>query len=335
MVHTSYILLMLLVLTNCTWKVNELAESKAKIDGISLEASRELIDSAGLVPVERIGAEWVALMPYAFVREKEGIVHYNWPKQWVGERVDGIREDIKTCRKLGFKIMLKPHVWVGRGIYTGDYIPGASSTDLFESSYSDYILTFARLAEEMHVELFCIGTEWRALVKDSPQYWNQLIDSVRTGYSGKLTYAANWDEYKETPFWDKLDYIGINAYFPLTDKKSPTNEDLRQGWTPFIQQIERVSGSNGKPILFTEYGYRSVEGTAIKPWESYNKLPESAVAQQQALEVLYQSVWNKHWMAGGFLWKWKMLESRWEGRATDYTPQHKPAEEVVKKWYAK
>ena len=27
-------------------------------------------------------------------------------------------------------------------------------------------------------------------------------------------------------FWDELDFIGIDAYFPLSDKKSPTIEDL-------------------------------------------------------------------------------------------------------------
>lgn len=331
MIRNCYFLL-LLMLVQCTRVTEE--QVMRKIDGISLEASKELIDSIELTNVVGIGAEWVALIPYGFIRREEGIVHFNSEHQWIGERVDGIEEDIESCRKSGLHIMLKPHVWVSKGAYTGNYTPDSTNWDLLESSYSAYILTFARLAQKKHVELFCIGTEWREFIKERPKYWSQLIDSIRKVYSGKLTYAANWDEYKETPFWDRLDYIGVNAYFPLTDKLHPSKEDLHLGWNPVAQQLKSISHRFDKPILLTEYGYRSVVGTTIKPWESYTELPESKTEQEQALKVLYQSLWEESWMAGGFLWKWHTKPPHWRhNRATDYTPQHKPAEEVVKKWY--
>lgn len=334
MLLNNYAVLFMLTLCQCTLRAETGSKPIERIDGISIAASRELIDSAKLTPITVTGAEWVALMPYGFVRKDEGVIHFNSERQWIGERVEGIENDIEICQKKNMKIMLKPHVWVSRGEYTGNFIPEETGWNSLEISYKNYILEFARVAEDCHVELFCIGTEWREFIKQRPEFWNGLIDSVRSVYSGQLTYAANWDEYRETPFWNKLDYIGVNAYFPLTEKEYPTTSELVKAWEPFCQQLADKSEQTGKQILFTEYGYRSVAGTTIKPWESYNDLPESVEAQQNALEGLYQAVWQRKWMAGGFLWKWYTIEPRWwKRRPTDYTPQEKPAMEVVRKWY--
>lgn len=334
MVRNSYLLVFLIALAQCTILADNEPINRQKIDGISVEASRELIDSTDLKPIMDIGVEWVALMPYAFIRKEEGIVHYNSPRQWEGERVEGIKKDIEICHKLGLKVMLKPHVWISRGGYTGEYVPEEAGWEILEKSYMEYILEFVRLAKDTKVEMFCIGTEWRTFIKERPIYWSVLIDSIHWNYPGKLTYAANWDEYKETPFWNKLDYIGVNAYFPLGKRASPTEEDLQMAWEPVVNQLEKLSLTINKPVLFTEYGYRSVEGATIKPWESYTDLPESMEEQQVALNGLYNAVWDKEWMAGGFLWKWHTQPPHWRrNRDTDYTPQDKPALSTIKEWY--
>ncbi|MEM6723389.1 MAG: hypothetical protein AAF598_05080, partial [Bacteroidota bacterium] len=47
--------------------------------------------------------------------------------------------------------------------------------------------------------------------------WRTIIRSARQHYTGELTLAANFDNYREISFWDELDFIGINAYFPLRE----------------------------------------------------------------------------------------------------------------------
>jgi len=49
----------------------------------------------------------------------------------------------------------------------------------------------------------------------------KLIKKIREVYRGKLTYAAEGINAKNIEFWDALDYIGIDAYFALTDKINP------------------------------------------------------------------------------------------------------------------
>lgn len=331
------ILLVFIVATlaGCLSIAERYTENVIKINGVSVAAARSLIDSTDLVSVKEINASWVSLMPYGFVREGGVEIQYGSNWQWVGETPDGIIEDIKLVKHQGLKIMLKPHVWISHGNYTGDFmLEGEENWRKFETSYQKYILEFASIAENYHVEIFCIGTEWRKFIKERPQFWESLIKEVRKIYSGELTYASNWDEYKETPFWRQLDYIGVNAYFPLTNKDNPSLEEVIIGWSPVTTQLKNYSLTQERAILFTEYGYRSIKGTTIRPWESYTDSKESMIEQEIALEALFKNNWDKSWLAGGFLWKWFCNHDDQGGSEnTGYTPQNKPAELVVKKYY--
>jgi hypothetical protein len=57
-----------------------------------------------------------------------------------------------------------------------------------------------------------------------------------------LAYAANaahpGHEFTHVSFWDRLDVIGLDAYFPLTDLGDPTIEQLVAAWS------ENVNGNN-------------------------------------------------------------------------------------------
>ena len=70
-----------------------------------------------------------------------------------------------------------------------------SSWRKWEDSYRSYILHFALLADSMKVQLFCFGTELGNTVNERPNFWSSLIDTIKKVYYGKLTYAANWDDY--------------------------------------------------------------------------------------------------------------------------------------------
>ena len=181
--------------------------------------------------------------------------------------------------------MLKPQIWVWKGEYTGKIqMDTEEKWKVLESTYSKFILTYAKLAEKLGVEIFCVGTEMQNFVLNRPRYWVELIKEVKKVYKGKLTYAANWDEFKNVPFWNMLDFIGIDAYFPLSSKKSPSVEEFIAGWKNHKLTIKKVRGKINKPVLFTEYGYRSVFYTGKEPWDS-NRVEGNVdlIAQKNAL----------------------------------------------------
>ena len=99
------------------------------------------------------------------------------------------------------------------------------------------------------------------------RFWVELIAELREVFSGELTYAANWyEEYENVSFWDQLDYIGVQAYFPLTKSDSPTTEQIIAGWQPHLKSLSEVQQKFSKPILFTELGYKSTPDSAKQPW---------------------------------------------------------------------
>ncbi|MFD0834260.1 glycoside hydrolase [Mariniflexile aquimaris] len=310
-----------------------------KINGVSFVASREPINDTHIYPVNHINANWAAIMPFGFIRElTHPEIVFNTNRQWFGETRIGAKQYIESLRKHHIKIMLKPQIWVWRGEFTGG-IKMASEADWkqLEDSYSKYILEYANLAQEVHAEIFCIGTELESFIDHRPEYWKQLIVEIRKIYKGKLTYAANWNEYDRTPFWGDLDYIGIDAYFPVSDEKTPTLEACKNGWKVYKPVIKVFSESHKKPILFTEFGYRSVDYSGNEPWRSDRTMTVvNLEAQSNTTKALFEEFWNEDWFAGGFLWKWFHNYTDAGGENdSQFTPQNKPAETIIKSFYSK
>ncbi len=308
-----------------------------KINGVSFVASPDPIQQSHILPIKRIHANWAAVMPFGFIKNLEHpSLIFDTDKQWWGERVIGIRETIRLLQEQNIQVMLKPQLWVWHGEFTGD-ITMKSEEDwlLFEKTYREFILRYAKIAEQHQVPLLCIGTELSKFVLIRPRYWKRLIQEIRTIYSGKLTYASNWDTYNKMPFWCELDYIGIDAYFPISTQKNPSIETILTGWKPHKKAIKEFQNNYNLPVLFTEYGYRSVSYAGKKPWETSRQSGNTNhEVQQRLLQGLFDSFWSEDWFSGGFLWKWFHNHEHVGGMEDNrFTTQNKPAETTIQKHY--
>lgn len=312
---------------------------QTKMNGLSYVASPDSISVDHITPVLNVGANFLAIMPFGFIRNLEDPeIIFDTERQWFGETSEGVKQYINELRPHKLKFMLKPQLWVWRGEYTGN-IKMSSEEDwkLLESEYEDFILTYAELAEELNVEIFCIGTELDQFIANRKDFWFRLIKSIRLTYSGKLTYASNWDEFKRTPFWSELDYIGIDAYFPVSDSQTPTVQECREGWQPHKKIIEDRSKEYDRKVIFTEFGYRSIDFSGKEPWRSERDLNVlNLESQLNATRALFDEFWNEPWFAGGFVWKWFHNHDRINGNEnTGFTPQNKPTEGLIKLTYEK
>ena len=310
-----------------------------KINGVSYVASSEAVTQKNIEPIININANYAAIMPFGFIKNlNDPILQFEDKNRWFGETEKGVKQYISKLHENNIQIMLKPQIWVWHGEFTGN-IKMTSNEDwkTFEDSYRQFMLTYARIAEDKQVDILCIGTELEKFIANSPRYWKELISEIRTIYKGKLTYAANWDEYTKTSFWNELEYIGIDGYFPLSKLKTPTEKALHGGWNKHKSKMKKVADSLNKKILFTEFGYRSVDYSASKPWEiDYSKTSVNLEGQSIALQVLFDQLWKEDWFAGGFIWKWFIDYKKSGGiHNSRFTPQNKPAEEIVKKHYEK
>ncbi|WP_422083359.1 glycoside hydrolase family 113 [Ulvibacterium sp.] len=313
------------------------SQIKKKINGVSFVASREEVAQEHVEEVLKVHANHAAVMPFAFTRNIHSPeVIFDTDRQWYGETKLGAKQYIGLLKKNGVRIMLKPQIWIWRGEYTGTLqMKSEEDWKTLEASYKKFILSYAKLAEETQVSIFCIGTELEQFVKNRPEYWKRLIGEIRKEYSGKLTYAANWDEYPRVPFWEQLDYIGIDAYFPLSEEKSPTIEQLKKGWQKWKTAISTLADQKQKPVLFTEYGYRSMDYTAKKPWlVDHNEEKVNLQAQVNATKAIFEEFWDEDWFAGGYVWKWFIRHKEvGGGKDNRFTPQNKPAQDIISAHY--
>ncbi len=228
--------------------------------------------------------------------------------------------------------------------------------DAWFADYTKFILHYARLAEESDFPALCIGTELRKTLAQERR-WHQLIRQIREVYRGQLTYAANWwKEFEEVPFWDELDFIGIQAYFPIADRSRPTVEVMKRNWEPHLKRIRSVQSRHGKPVVFTEIGYRNTPDNAVEPWvwpkrpkfekvseDNYRPIHDPDVdidleAQAASFQAMFEVFWNQPWFQGMYVWKWHPARRNVpldKVLFESFSPQGGPAMDVIRQWYAK
>lgn len=245
---------------------------------------------------------------------------------------------IAAAHDLGLKVMLKPHVdlwadpdhWRGQ---IGENFDAAQWNDWF-ASYQTFINHYATLAEANGVEQFAVGVELSGTEAREAD-WRTTIDGVRARFDGPLTYAANHsgDETSLT-WWDAVDFIGVDAYYPLSDTDDPTPAQLAAAWQPIAATLADLSADwDDKPIIFTEIGYRSIDGANQLPWDwqidGEVDLAEQADLYQAALAAVY----DQPWFAGFYWWNWDVDPYQGGSCGTGYEIYDKPAENVLRGWY--
>ena len=328
------------LLSNVHCQTAKRVHTSDKIKGLTLVAPREPFRNEPMTEVKSVNAEWIAIVPYGFTRQGIPSVRYdgNGRQHW-GELYEGIKVTIDSAHKAGLKVMLKPQVWVGGGWIGGLDFETDADWKKWENDYENYILPFAKIADSLNVELVCIGTEVKLSAIKRPAFWRSLIAKTRNMYKGKLVYAANWDEYNLVTFWNDLDFIGIDAYFSLVPKATPSVSELEKAWTPHINAVRNFQKQQQKPVLFTEFGYMPIDSCTYQSWEIEKRRRNMAINEQSqadAIDALFTVFWKEHWWAGGFLWKWFPDVRATEGNEIkDYSPQGKKAIGVLQKWYVK
>jgi len=205
------------------------------------------------------------------------------------------------------------------------------SWDKWFDSYRDMMTQFAWVAQGHGVDVLVVGSELVSSESNVKQ-WTSTIAKIRESYKGNLTYSANWDHYTALPFWDQLDLIGMNSYYKLGDDSKVTTEEIEKRWRDIQKNLVEFSEEKGKPILLLEAGWCSLENAASAPWDyTQQDLPADNDLQKRLYEAFF-NVWygNPH-MGGYMMWEWPPGEPEEKG----YTPKGKPAEQVLRDWFAK
>jgi hypothetical protein len=255
----------------------------------------------------------------------------------------GLEYITEEAKKLGLRVVLKPHLnnlsnrWsanIGRGVnpYT------AEQRDKWFYNYTQFVLHYARLAEKNGIEGLSVGNELGGMTPFENE-WRELILAVRQVFSGWLTYASTTGETMSIKFWDELDYIGLNAYYPISDGQNISFEAMGKRFADEAFGVINVAGILfERPVLITEIGYRSIKGATASP-ENYAQegeidLEEQKIAYEAVLSML-SSIEESRYYGGVAFWYWDPRPHKRGPDDADYTVWGKPAEEVVKSYWKK
>ncbi len=235
---------------------------------------------------------------------------------------------LKELKRCNYMIMFYPILFIDRGDkpWRGRISCEIDRIDDFfhaNTGYNKFVLHYAELTKGL-IDAFIIGSELRGLTALHDEEFNfpvvqeliKLAKQVRAvvGKDVKISYAADWSEYHHTyggwyhmdQLWscEEIDFVGIDAYFPLTEWKESKYDidevvaswDKGEGYNFYYEDTNRITKKDlkvpyawknikwwwendhinpdgkktawqpkSKKIWFTEYGFPSVDLATNQP----------------------------------------------------------------------
>ncbi len=271
--------------------------------GYGSEAYRRTLEET-----RQLGANWISLTPFGRVADLSPTgVSLTFEQPFEENRV-AVGRAIDQAHAAGLRVLLVPHLWVESGGWRGELDPGDDAAWLrWSESYAEFLRAWAKVARDHHVDMLALGVELRSWVTTThAASFVALAREIRALYPGLLTYASNWDDVDDAVMLGELDLIGVNAFFPLTEKAGATQTELLEGGARVAERLRAVAERWGKPIVLTEFGYTTRADPALRPWEWPDGMRQVKVdeqAQADAYFGLLAPLMREPWLAGAFVWR--------------------------------
>lgn len=327
------------------------------------------------------GTEWIciAFAPNMKSYDSPEIVFGDANPQMITD--DELRNTIDKARAKGMKPLLKPVVnsaddvwraWIrfyrpvtaaerAAGI-TGEMDPWGEQPRMREGEvkdlakwdawwrdYTNYIVHYAKIAEEKQVPVLCLGCEMNS-TEEFEDKWRELIRQVREVYHGQITYDVNHGNEDKVKWFDDLDFISISAYYPIPGpdgqivetpaERATSVEEIKAALEPVKEHLAKVSAQWGKPILFIESGVTAVRGCARTPWVHIDEREDWPIDEQEQAnfyQANFETFWNEPWFMGWCWWDWpaRLYPESAAAKDRSFCVYGKEAEQVLREWYAK
>lgn len=277
---------------------------------------------------ETLGVNWTAIA-FGALQDHPQATQINFREEPTVTD-DEVRWAIAEAKSLGLKVCLKPVVNCKNGTWRAHInffdrdVPCEPKWSEWFASYNEFILHYAKIAEETGCEMFCVGCEM-VMADRREQEWRALIAEVRNVYSGIVTY--NCDKYQEdnVRWWDAVDVISSSGYYPI-DK-----------WEQELDRIEPVVRQFDKPFFFMESGCPSREGSQYIPNDWGLQGAPSERVQREWYEAAFGASDKRDWVGGFMLWDWpsRLYDAAEASLNDDYCMYGKEASKTIHAYYTR
>ncbi len=157
-------------------------------------------------------------------------------------------------------------------IWRGNFNP--SNTQYFFTNFWNKIRIDAQFCEFQEIDILNIGQENILLTTpDKDAYWHALVDSIKTIYSGSVSYYFNGGAYNRSSqqfpdcefyqvsnnFCSNFDILGMTMYPGLSDEEIPSLSSLKTALSPIFGFCKQIYNQTGVPFVIAETSCPSVK----------------------------------------------------------------------------
>jgi hypothetical protein len=174
--------------------------------------------------------------------------------------VQQVTNIVDQAHERGLRVMLRPiidetNIAQTPGEWRGSIRPVDRAA--WFNSYDDTIGAYFGA----HADEFVLASELTSLKGESSQ-WAKLAERARKAFSGKLSYAFNWDT-APAGFSD-VDYYGLDLYFALKLGDDATVPELAAG---LRGAMEHEPAAVRQRLVVQEVGIPALSGMYQTPWD--------------------------------------------------------------------
>lgn len=297
--------------------------------GYGTAYTEELLDE-----LVRLGANAISITPFGrlwSLSSTEIALDFEQPYE---DSRQGVRRIIEQAHARGLRVIVVPHLWVETGGWRGE-IDHASDEAWreYQAAYRSFVLTWAQNAEAFGADALSIGVECKSWSGRFGAYWHALIAEIRKHFHGSLTYSSNWDEAEDVLFWDQLDWVGINAFYPLAQHGNAPYADYERGAQAVMRGLAELSATLERPVVLMEIGYTTRVDAAIEPWLWPDDMRDVRVDEHEQARALYalgRAAADEPSVAGFFVWRYYAnLDDVSQEAIWGFSPHGKVAEPVL------
>lgn len=282
----------------------------------------------------RLGVTWVSLTPFGrlwSLQSTEILMDFEAPYE---DNRAAVLRMIAQAHAHGMKVLVIPHLWVETGGWRGEIEPGSpAGWTAYQASYRRFVTAWARDAQAAGADAFSIGVECKSWSGRFGTYWRSLIGELRSVFDGLLTYSANWDEVDGVLFWDLLDLVGINAFYPLAEHDGATYGEYVEGARKARDLVRASIAALDMPVVFVEVGYTTRPNAAVQPWlwpDDMTAVAEDEDEQARALAAVFEVFLPEPWFTGFFVWRYyASLDDVSQEAGWGFSPHAKVAESLL------
>jgi hypothetical protein len=303
--------------------------------GYGTERSAALLDE-----LVRLGVNAISITPFGRIWSLQSTqIAWDFETPYATNR-QAIARMIGQAKARGLRVLLIPHLWVETPGWRGEIDPGTEQRWRdYQASYRRFILAWANDAQAFGADGFSIGVECKSWSGRFGAYWTELISAVRASFRGALTYSANWDEVEDVLFWDQLDWIGVNAFYPLASRPGASDGVYAENAGRALDALLGFAAVVGKPSVLVEVGYTSRPDAAVEPWlwpDGMHGVPVDEHEQARALRAIAEAAASRPGVLGLFVWRYYAdLDDVSQEAAWGFSPHGKLAESVLERIFSR